>query len=598
MRIEKTKVFFLYNIPVTEELINLEDLDQDIHLGVSSELIKEFKQAFGDDHVIDLANPGLANVGLISESEFVPGFYTKHYRDEHTPYKILPKDHSIRTYTFISVQKLNEHSYFKDIGLTKDIKLNWQFTLSLQSTGLITFEVIVDEPINARPGYHISGLHLNNNYKVVDTKLIQGLWCGEPVPPFITLDELAKVIRKYYFFSINKSYREFKALNHEIQIPFTSIEVCADDDHQTQHDFISTYKNALAELVFKPESWEVEEISKQHSDYVMRQKRVWSVAKDAFAVVAYEGILFVKIKTFDYHQGDPITVSDFRIADEYAVLHSFKVAVSNYHFLRILDGLLDSEAKGLIDKVSNFEQKSRKIYNGTIENATDIQESMDILMEMNKFSTRVMGLQFTLTDLLEEIYNSDKLIDEEWHIQLLDKLNDALGTALWLKTVKDRIDNIGRMVGTVENVHRTVTDLTTNQHTAKMSSETANLNEKLLLLAEESKRVTEQNADLDQRLQKAQPVFLAVAAVEGAILIIDMVWGSSFEMVNFFEKFVIQSLKSGLPNNTPPDWIVKLLSLSLSGGTCLLVIIFLVFLITVGARKIAKAEWSERLFGF
>ncbi|HSH04457.1 MAG TPA: hypothetical protein VLL52_18245 [Anaerolineae bacterium] len=487
MDIQRMRGYFLYNIPVTEQLFPNKD-EEEHRIGVTPAFVKEFERVFD------------------VKAAPIPAFYTSHYRVEHTPY-LVTSGKSQKTY--VSAAKLREIPFYAELGLTEDISLKWEFMLALYTTGLISLQVEIKERMKSRLAYRLSGLHLNPHYRVIATGPVAYLWenGGTTRPEFVTPDELAQAIRGYFFGRVGVPVRRVQALRHEIQIPFTAIEV--NTDCETQTEFVEKHAKDIAEMVFKPACWEVENASMIHARSVLEPQRVWSVAQDTYVVIAYEGALYIKIKTFD--TGVPHEVSGFHVADESSVLHSFRLAVSNYHLLRILDDLLDTEMDRLTGVVSR-QQKALRIA------SQDPQiESYGILTQMNEFVVKVTNLQFHLVDLMEEMDNSDKLIDEEWHIVLLDRLNDALGTKMWRDSVNARVHNLHQLVETVEHTYQRFVNLEVNQ-------QIADFNAQLLQMHIDSQQV-------DNRLKWVGYLFSVLAVAEVISLLIDVGFDDSNPVV-------------------------------------------------------------------
>lgn len=438
MRINKMRCYFLYNVPVTESLIH------DTHgLGVTAELVEKLGEKFQTKRVTP------------------PRFYTNHYKVEHARYTLT--DPSLHAETTADVEQILQHAFYKDLNLTQPIRVTWEFDLALQTTGLITICLEVDEALYSHEVYRLSGLHLNENYKIIATEPIAKIWedSAESRPEFATLDELAVKIHEYFFHAIGLKARRFRALAHEIQIPFTTIEV--DTDCTSQNEFIERYQYELAGLVFKPASWEVERPSERHVQQVLAPERVWSVAQDTYLVAGYEGAVYVKLTNLDTGS---IESSGFYLADEAPVLYSYQTAVSTYHFLRILDDLLDHEVDRLRTNVNKYQKYLRHSFK-----VHDITDDNAILREMNDFVMQVTNLEFELIEIMEEIDNPDKLIDDEWHIVLIDKLNEAFVVKAWRDSINSRIDNLRKLVETVENTYQRLLDVDINQTLLRLSLE-------------------------------------------------------------------------------------------------------------------------------
>ena len=528
MNIRKMRCYFLYNIPVTEQLLSDgRNTNQYQEIGVTPQLIDRFEEHF-DVRVAD-----------------IPAFYTNHYRREHTPYNI--SDPSIPQETYIDNGRLQNIGFFQELNLSHNITVSWDFTLSLQTTGLITICVEVDETLPDKLAYRLSGLHLNPDYAVIATEPIQELWEHQPQspPPYITLDTLAQVIRTHFFMACGLNVRRVQALRHEIQIPFTAIEV--DTNCKNQKEFVKQERLNLAEFVFKPNCWEVERTSLEHARHILGEDRVWSVAEDTYVVVAYEGTLHVNIRNFN--TGVQHEVSGFNLTDEASVLHSFKLAVSVYHFLRILDDLLDPEIINLKEEVDQHQQ----VLHDSFDNSG--RTNYTVLREMNEFVIQVTDLQFRLVELLEEIDNADKLIDEEWHIVLLEKLTQALGTKIWRDGINGRVNSLRELAQTVENTYQRFLNLNANKSIA-------DFNAQLLIANEESQK-------MEDRLKWVTYIFsvLALAELLGLLINIGLDDSNSLSL----------SIRSGLHLGNPYAHILA---------------IILVFMVLAGAFLILL--WWER----
>lgn len=480
MLVQQMRCYFLYSVPITNDLAAPAGANNPV--GVSEEIIAKLKEQF--------------DVPVAS----VPAFYTKHYREEHTPYSLA--DPNIPT-TVIPAGKLNEIDFFKPLNLTQPIQVHWDFILSLQTIGLITLRLEVNEPLPSHLAYRLSGLHLNPTYLVVDTEPIKALWerRKDARPEFITLDQFARNLHKHFFEAIGRPASRIQALRHETQIPFTAYNI--ETHHARQSVMIQEEAAALAELVFKPACWEVEETSTLHAGRILAEERLWSVAKDDFVVAAYEGSIYVKINPFD--TGVTNTVSDFWLAEEETILFTFKIAVSNYHFLRTIDFLLDQEMSRLRKDTGRYHQELNRLLHN-IHTGLNTK----LLQEMNQAIIRFSDLRFQIIDLLEEVENSDKLIDEEWHIILLDKFNHALGSQVWFKSVRQRINNAYELIQTLENSYERLVDTLENV----------------------------QNQQITNRLNLVQLIFGALAVVELIGLLIDISFNDTNSLVTELQQWL------------------------------------------------------------
>lgn len=481
MIIQRMRCYFLYSVPVINHLLTSDD---EFTIGMNQPLIERLKQRF-----------------QVQPAE-IPAFYTRHYRTEHTPYLIL--DPQLSPVTYLSKEKLAHLDFFAGLELAQDVPVRWDFILPLQGIGLITLCLEVEGPLPSDRAYRLSGLYLNPDYAVIATGPIQSLWSQSPgdLPEFVTPDELARAIHTHFFRRCGLDIHRYRALRHEVQIPLTAVEVTT--EHNTQRAFLEKEAKALAELVFRPACWEVEQASLDHTRYILAENRVWSVAKDSLFIAAYEGSLYVKIKNLEI--GAAQEVSGFKLADEHSILHSYKVAVSNYHFLRILDDLLDQEMHRLVQMVNQYRCALRE----SLKNE-------QALAQIDQFVIHVSTLRFQLVDLLEEIGNSNKLMDEEWHIVLLDKLNAALGIKVWYDTINRRVENLRELTQTIENTYEKLTDLSIGRHIEQLNTQMFQMNL--------------QSQKVESRLKRAQPFFEALAAVEALTLLINIWFESQYPLV-------------------------------------------------------------------
>lgn len=497
MIIQRLRCYFLYNIPITNHL----PLDHENNAGLCI-----------DQAMIDKFRPHFAVM-----SAPTPAFYTAHYRTHHTPYTIHSS--AIPNASYIPKERLAEIPFFAELHLTQDITVTWELTLSLNSIGLVTLCLHVDEPLPATLAYRLDGLYLNPEYAVIATAPLQAMWSQAPEtrPEFVTPDDLARAIHISFFSACNLEVYRYRALRHEIQIPFMAVEV--QTEYATQPEFIEKEAYELAELVFRPACWEVGRSSRIHARHVLDDARVWSVSKDVLVFASYEGCVYVKIKNYEV---PPLhEVSSFHLTSEASVLHSFKVAASGYHLLRILDDLLDHGMENLVERVHQGQH-------GLKTNP----DNQAILQELDDLAIHITYLRFQLLDLLEEISNADKLIDEEYHIVLLDQLNAALGTKAWFDGMNRRIISLRELVQTIESTYERLAGLNTSRQIEHFNAEML--------------QITLDNQKLDERLSKAQPFFEALAAVEALNLMIYIWFDPSFPILNAFQQNL--GWKVGIPS--------------------------------------------------
>jgi hypothetical protein len=205
----------------------------------------------------------------------------------------------------------------------------------------------------------------------------------------------------------------------------------------------------------------------------------------------------------------PVDISGFHLTSEKSIFHTFQVSVSNYLFLRILDELLDENMAQLINDVHRCQHAL---------NLSNTDNDQPVLRELDNLTVHITYLRFRLVDLLEEISNSDKLLDEESHIHLLDKLDAALGTRAWFDGLNRRIENLRHLIATIENTYERLANLQNARQIQRFEAQMLEINI--------------DNQKLDQRLAKAQPFFEALAAVEALTLFIYIWFDPGFPMIS------------------------------------------------------------------
>lgn len=485
MHIHSMQCYFTYSIPVINQL----DLKREDNFGLNVEpaLIERFRTRFE-----------------VSPAP-IPAFYTAHYRNQHTPYRVV--DPQIPAATYIPREKLAAIPFFAGIPLTQDISLTWDLSARLNSIGLVTLCLQVNEALSSTLAYRLSGLYLNPDYAVIATEPLKHLWSHNPAgrPEFVTPDDLARAIHTYFFTTCGLPVYRYRALRHEMQIPFIVVDL--ETECKTQAEFMEKEAHPLAELVFRPACWEVGRSSLLHVERVLDNARMWSVARDMLVFCSYEGCVQVNIRNFSL---PPLgEISGFHLASAPSVFHTFQVAVANYLFLRILDELLDEGLEKLVDEVHRCQHAL---------NVSDTDDDQPILRELDDLTIHITYLRFRLIDLLEEISNSDKLIDEEYHIVLLDKLNISLGTKGWFDGLNRRIENLHELVDTIEDTYERLSNLQNTRQIQRFEGQ-------MLTISLE-------NQQLDERLSKAQPFFEALAAVEALTLLIYIWFDPGFPMIS------------------------------------------------------------------
>jgi hypothetical protein len=485
MQIQSFRSYFTYSIPITDWLdLNRED---DLGLCVGPEQIEQLSTHFD-------VRPAP-----------IPAFFTAHYRNQHTPYSVT--DPAIPAATIIPKEKLAAIPFFSSLNLKRNIVVTWEMSVQLHNIGLITLCLHVEEALSSTLVYRLGGLYLNPEYAVIATEPLKLLWSQNPAgrPEFVTPDDLARAIHAYFFTVSGLPVHRYQALRHEMQIPFIAADVetgCA-----TQSEFIEKEAEHLAELVFRPACWEVGRSSRIHVGHVLEDARLWSVSRDAMVFASYEGCVLLRIKNFAIPPAGE--VSGFHLTSEASIFHTFRVAVTNYLFLRVLDELLDERLSQLVDEVHGYQHA---LY---VSNTDDDEP---VLRQMDNLTIHITYLRFRLLDLLEEITNSDKLIDEEYHIILLDKINASLGIRAWFDGLNRRIENLRELVEMIENTYERLSNLQNTRQIQRFDAQMLKINL--------------DNQKLDERLAKAQPFFEALAAVEALTLFIYIWFDPGFPMIS------------------------------------------------------------------
>jgi hypothetical protein len=484
MYIQTLRCYYLYGIPLREQLHEAGELR------------------------VSLCAEDLRCLGKVFDVRQapIPAFYTEHYRREHTPYLITDKHAPQKTY--IPVDVLRSLELFYNLDITQDIHVSWEFRITEQSIGLLTICLDIQGAHDPEL-YRLGGLHLNPAYTVVATHPISHLWArrDQTRPELVTLDELARTIHQYVFESCGMSVYRYAALRHEIQLPFMALEV--ETECATQAEFIAQEGRTLANFVFKPICWEVEGASTMLADQILSPDRIWSIAEDTLVVTAYEGTLYLRILSF--HEPVMIDVSGFHLAGETSVRHSFELTVSDYYLLRVIDHLLDEE----INRFREQFMRNRIVLKNMADDSGLVD--LDILTEVNKFIIDISDLRFLLVDLMEELDNPDKLVDEEWHIILLDRFNTAFNMKAWRDSIDQRLENLCGLAQTLALIHENYVALTLNRTTAEH-------NRRLVHLTEHSQHT-------EDRLKRVNYVLGGLALVELVGLIIGILLDDQNPMV-------------------------------------------------------------------
>ncbi len=423
MIVEKMRSYFLYNIPMVN--ISFFDRTQATELGIKPHHIETLREKFP------------------IEDAFVPAFYTKHYKHDHKPYTIMPSaDRPAETY--ISHERLAELSFFEPLEVRENLKITWDIKLQLQNIGLITFCVEHSTPLASHLMYRLNGLHLNDTFKVVATEPIKYLWDGvqSSRPDYVKLDTLAEAIRQYHLGSITPEIKPVLTLQHEIQMPFTVIEV---QGYESTDAFFEDNQEEIVEFVAKPNCWEINRLSQRFiREIINEETRIWNVANDVLMLAAYEGAVLIQLMPREECNE---TVANFNVTEEKTILHSFQIAVSNYHLLRIIDDWLDVNIPLFYENLHNHQSRLR--------DAIRAHELLpyEVLVEINEYLIDIENFRFNLLNGIEEFDNPDKLVDDDFHIKLIRNLYYTLGTNDWVKNINDRFQTLNEWISTTESIY-------------------------------------------------------------------------------------------------------------------------------------------------
>lgn len=481
MQIQKFRNYFLYGVPFYEDILQVDRTDGTVQMLIDDLAVNEgFIRAlcFGKEQAAagihagkdlkdiieqDLAThiklkkfktyaelDGEDNISIEYPQHIIPNFYTWHYRDYHTPYYV---DYPNRQIT-LPKERLNAYDLFKETPLTSDITLKWDFIFALETCPVINIVIESDTPVSSDLAYRLSSLHLSN-YSFIPTEDLQDLFLPEDErPEYINLQKLVRVIQKKFYRIVGLgAFVETVQLEALVHLPFTSIEV--NSNYNSQAEFIAENKGPLVDLISKPAGFEFTEGSRIHENTVLREDRMWSVSEDTLFIVAYSGGLYIKLTNLIKKRD--IAISNYRLVDENSVFHSFWLAVANYYLLRIVDDELDQAIHRLSRSIRHHRKELTTLYD------PDIPNQNETLSHLNNLVIETSNLRFQFLDLQEELDNSDKLIDEEWHIDLLDKINAALGMKMWRDNITVRMDNLRELVQVLEDSYERFLNLSAAQ---------------------------------------------------------------------------------------------------------------------------------------
>lgn len=464
LSINKFRTYFLYGAPPYQDIVQFADTTTIIEEIVDFAVNEEFKNAF------DSAFPGKVIPFDIYDRDWrdipqdsnypqywIPNFFTLHYREFHRPYYI---DYENRE-TVLQKDHLNQSQLFKSHPLDTDVRIKWDFIMAMETCPIIYVMVETTEPIDTEIAYRLSSLHLSRE-QLIPKNLFSNLFVNDALIPhsqadettkrhhkydpidkreFITLEELVSSIQ--YTLYIQARFTEKLAktpLEAIVHVPFSAVEI--NQGFASQEAFVKQHRSDIVKLISRPYTYEFDSASELHEVEVLENTRIWSVSKDAYFVIAYSGALYIKLNSFDTSPKEAI--SNYRLASEYSVFHSFRLSIANYYILRLVDAELDEAIVHLKTQIEEHRQKIKNLYSKG--NSDDIET----LTSLNELVIHVSDLRFKFIDLLEELDNSDKLIDEEWHIDLLDKINQAFGMHGWRDSIKARLDNLTELVHVLE----------------------------------------------------------------------------------------------------------------------------------------------------
>lgn len=459
--LNQMRIHYQYSVPTQTRILFENDLESatfprigehqmEHGLGVTGEVIA----CLQDNPQFQVLNPNLPDdQAQLSALYHTPFFYTRHYREQHTPYVI--RRQGVANTISLAPEQLDQLAALTGVELSQ-LTIHWEFVLAKQTAGMIVISLDIRDPLPATQAQFLIGLHLLPDARLIPLpENLRSSAAGQE-PVYVTLDELAQEIHRSFFatagfmnHSAARPYR-FRPLDYEMQVPF----VYAETDSRTlsQQDFIDHYQSDLAALVLKPQCWGIQTPSPAQIDEVIRDGHRWSIADHSFVLLSYECAVMINLR----NHSAPVPVAGREITNEAAVFHSFRMVVANYYLLRILDELLDQRLKELQQEVEAYNTELRQVR--TYLNRSDSRP----LRQLDKLVIQITDLQYSFIDLFEEMDNADKLIDFEWHIVLLDKLNAVLGTKTWRSSINGRVENFGRWIHLLEDAFDRFLEL--NEH--------------------------------------------------------------------------------------------------------------------------------------
>lgn len=287
--LSQMRIHYQYSVPTQKRILFDNDLESptiphigeqqlEHGLGVTSKVIARF-QANPEFQVL---NPNVpedrAQLPLLYH---IPFFYTRHYREEHTPYVI--RQRGVENIISLPATQLEQLAVLTGVELTR-LDIHWEFVLAKQTAGMIVISLDICDPLPAAQAQLLIGLHLLPDARLIPLPENQHRHNDGPAPVLVTLDELAQDIHYSFFKAVgflnhhdDRPYR-FQPLDYEMQIPFVYAET--DAGPLSQQDFIKHYQSELATLLLKPVCWGGQNPSLAQIEELIRDDRCWSVREN------------------------------------------------------------------------------------------------------------------------------------------------------------------------------------------------------------------------------------------------------------------------------------------------------------------------------
>ncbi|MEO0596920.1 MAG: hypothetical protein AAF126_12470, partial [Chloroflexota bacterium] len=365
------RTYFLYGAPPYQDIVQftsprdhetkLEQFQVNIKeisdFAVNNTFRRAFQEAFGEKLApFDIYDLDWKDIPAQENypQYWIPNFFTHHYREYHRPYYVNDGNR----HAVLSKEALNGSQFFAGHELAHDIHIQWDFIMGMETCPIIYVVLESKQAITVEQAVRLSSLHLCHE-RLIPKTLFEGLdvdgalsvdedvdqrlrarYAHSPIGErdWITLDELVQSVQYTLYSQAGFSRRLAKTpMEAIVRLPFTSIEV--DNEYASQEDFVAANGRDIAALISRPSTFEFNMPSHIHTQEVLENSRVWSVAEDTYFVMAYSGALYVKLNHLKQTIDAPI--SNYRLADEHVVFHSFRLAVANYYILRLIDAELD-----------------------------------------------------------------------------------------------------------------------------------------------------------------------------------------------------------------------------------------------------------------